>query len=661
MSSNEEYLDSLLLSLTGEEESENAGSWLDEGISMQTESDAEEQSWDGISSDALEQMLANVENLNIDDATQANSMRGVFDNLADEVTRIAEEKAFSDPGALFFEGEEEDEFDDEPPLVIQDIPEDYDESEQADFGIEDFSGVMDGDAESISADTTVEEDLIAMADSTGEYNVDGMDELNIENADDSLEAGFAVDTDSTEEDLIALADGTEEAGEEDLIALVDGIEESMEENLTSDANIDAAGMEVNEAEMSADAGEEDLMALVGGMDELSAENTSEAMPEDEGFKEISDLLASSSEGDDDMFAMLEGVEGDEVGNDIGFFDIEEEQPEEEQSPEQKKKKEKKKQKKAKADSFDEKTKKQGLFARFIEFLLEEDDDEEEEGSKKKDAGDDSELLGETTDENGAILEELDKEDAAKKKDKTDKKGKKKKGKKGKDAEEESEDGEESEESAEGKKKKKKEKKEKKKKADTESLPVEPSKKLSVKKIEITVVFCLTILAGILLIIQLVPPAMEKSRARDAYYAKDYERVLEGFYGEKLSESDSIMYNRAYIILRMQRKIDAYNNYMYMGKETDALNQLIEGILRYNEIYEDAMEYNVVPELDSMYQTIMDALQNKYGLSVSEAVEIYAMEDDLAYTLKLESIINGTEYVAPVSETEEAETEEATQE
>ena len=135
--------------------------------------------------------------------------------------------------------------------------------------------------------------------------------------------------------------------------------------------------------------------------------------------------------------------------------------------------------------------------------------------------------------------------------------------------------------------------------------------------------------------------------------------MEGFYNEKLSDSDSIMYNRAYTILRLQRKIDGYNSYMHMGKETEALNQLIEGVIRYKEIYPDAEKYNVTEEVDELYQTIIDALQNKYGISTTVAEGLYAMEDNLAYTLKLESIINGTEYVAPVyEETEETEAETA---
>ena len=459
----------------------------------------------------------------------------------------------------------------------------------------------------------------------------------------------------SEEDLIGLSDSTEE----DMIASSDNMEE------------DLIGL--------ADNMEEDLFAITDNNEDAS-ENS---VLEDEGFKEISDLLASSGDEDDDMFAMLESVENEEdgIGVDIGFFDEEADSGEtESEAPEESKKGRKKKEKKKKNkrnkkkeldveenaepenDSEEiaekpEKKKKQGVFKRFVEFLLEEDDEEESSKVREPISEDDDLFVGEEVSENESILEELSKEDETKKSGKKKKKDKKdKKGKKGKNTEEVSESDEEGQEEEDGKAKKaKKEKKKKKEKPIIEEEPEKPGKKLSIKKIEVTVVFCLTVLAAILLAVHLIPSTLEKNKARDAYYAKDYVKVVEGFYGEELDESDSLMYNRAYTILKLQRKIDGYNNYMRMGKETEALNQLIEGVIRYKEIYPDAEKYDVTEEVDSLYQTITDALQNRYGISTTVAEGLYAMEDNFAYTLKLESIITGIEYDVPEAVEETTET------
>ena len=128
-------------------------------------------------------------------------------------------------------------------------------------------------------------------------------------------------------------------------------------------------------------------------------------------------------------------------------------------------------------------KKPGVFARFMNFLLEADEDEDPVAAEVL-ADNDGEM-GTVTDENRALLDELDEED---KKGKKKKKKDKKKGKKGKG-------GEEGEEAAEGeeeesKKPKKKKKKEKKKKQEEEvDLFAPPEKKLSKKKVITVFMFC----------------------------------------------------------------------------------------------------------------------------------------------------------------------------
>ena len=651
MSSNEEYLDSLLKSVTAKEQSGNGG------LSNQAEGEsnignaAESSGSESLSSMDLEKMLAREESVGAD---------------------MGEEKAFIDPGALFFASEEDEEGFEDSFLAIEDIPEDEediaadnleeDPMTSVDSMEEDVMMVADNMEEDIMASTdSMEEDIVASADDMEEElmaSADGMEEDVMASADDMEEDVMAL-ADSMEEDVIASADSMEE----DVMASAD----SMEEDVIA----------------SADSMEEDFIAMADSVEEMH----DNAVFEDESFKEINDLLASSGDGDDDMFAMLEGVGNEEesAGIDIGFFDEEEnnEVPVEETKKERKKREKKKRNKRNKKNAGEEGAeteenydseegaeelvtigeveKKPGLFKRFIDFLMEEDEDEEETGKVRVPISEDDDLfVSEEVSENDSILQELSNEDASEKAQKEDKKKKKKgkKGKKGKDTDADSETEEESEEVEDKKQKKAKKEKKKKEKAIEDIIPEASGKKLSIKKIEVTAVFCLTILAAILLVVNLIPPSLEKNRARDAYYAKDYEKVVEGFYGEELSDSDSIMYNRAYTILRLQRKIDGYNNYMRMGKETEALNQLIEGVVRYKEIYPDAEKYNVTGEIDEIYQTIEDALENRYGISTTVAEGLYGMEDNLAYTLKLESIINGTEYVAPVyDEAEETETAE----
>ena len=700
MSSNEEYLDSLLRSVTAKEQAGNGG------LSNALNEDTGEK----VSSDALEQMLSSEESfedsfLAIEDIPEDDEDNFSMANMEEDI--IAAADSMEEDLIAMADSTEED-------IVATDSMEE-DIMLAADSMQEDIMAAVDGAEEDIiAAADSMEEDIMAAADSVEEditATADSMQE-DIVAAVDGAEEDIIAAADSMEEDIMAAADSAEEditatadSMQEDIMAAVDGAEEdiiaaadSMEEDIVASADnmeedfIFAADNTEEDLIAAADSVEEDLIAMADSVEEMPDTGL-----EDEGFKEINDLLASSGDSDDDMFALLEGVGNEEegAGIDIGFFDeeesadaplVEEESKKEKKERKKREKKEKKKNSRrnkkqqeeaeegaetevgAEAEpgmeemaSSEKKEKKPGIFKRFVDFLMEEDD-EEEDGKVRVPIDEAEDLfVGEETGENEAILQELNNEDASKKSGKEDKKDKKKKkkGKKGKNEEADSENNEEELEEEDGKEKKKakkeKKKKKEKEKVAIEEIPEKPGKKISVKKIEVTVVFCLTILAAILLAVNLIPPTLEKNEARDAYYAKDYEKVVEGFYNEELSESDSLMYNRAYTILRLQRKIDGYNNYMRMGKETEALNQLIEGVLRYNEIYPEAEKYNVTAEVDELYQMIEDALENKYGISTTVAEGLYSMEDNLAYTLKLESIINGTEYVEPVYD-EEAETQ-----
>ncbi|MDE7130528.1 MAG: hypothetical protein K2O65_01850, partial [Lachnospiraceae bacterium] len=412
------------------------------------------------------------------------------------------------------------------------------------------------------------------------------------------------------------------------------------------------------------------------------------MGDDEDLSEINDLLEKSDRGmdsDDDMLAMLGGVtdSGDDDGFDLfGGEEIVEGEPENirEITPEeleerenlkskkQKKKAEKEKKKKEKLakkaakkaakkgsgqvdaneEGIDElnsllegmseaedKPKKQGLFSRFIEFLLEEDEDEDLNDSVD-DLGDGGPMIGNISEENKALLAELKAEDKmnAKKKEKADKKGKKKKGKKGDEASSEG-----GEEGAEAKPKKQKKEKKKKQKDEEEELKV-PEKKLSKKKVISVFLFCATIAACIVVVTMLLPEQMAKQEARVAFDHAQYEQVYEQLYGRELSEEDEVLLQKSSVILQVKRKLNSYENYIKMDMPLEALNALLEGVNRYQNLWDDAEFYRVSGEMDEIYGQILDALSNQYGLSEADALDILGSGDNVTYSQRLRAIVYG---------------------
>ena len=262
-------------------------------------------------------------------------------------------------------------------------------------------------------------------------------------------------------------------------------------------------------------------------------------------------------------------------------------------------------------------KKKGLFQKILDFLTEEVEEEVEVPEAK-----DTKL----SDENQAILEEIDGEGE-------DKKGKKKK--KEKKPKEE---------------KPKKEKKPKAPKPKKEKLvdPKDKAKAIPKKYIGAIVLMAISICAILMLVASYMPALMNLSEARDAYYSKNYKDAFYTMYGKDLNESDMLMYEKAKTIVLVDRKYESYENYMLLGMRLEALDALLQGIAKYEEVKEYGDTLGISGELGEIKIKITNALMNEFGVSDEKAHEILKLSA-LNYSRMLDSILNGTPYISAEDE------------
>ena len=283
-------------------------------------------------------------------------------------------------------------------------------------------------------------------------------------------------------------------------------------------------------------------------------------------------------------------------------------------------------------------KKQSAFSKFISFMTASDED-----APASAEGENGEFGFEGVQgENKEILDEIDKEGdkKGKKKPKKDKKSKKGAAKEG------DEGGDEGDEEGGGKKKKKpKKEKVKKEKKPKEEEP-DNSKPLNKKNVRKIFVMAATLLLLLMLFIKLVPAMINKEQARKAYYKGDYEATYTALFGEKLSEGDQLLFDRSEIILKMGHKYDAFLSYNRMGMRTEALDQLLQAVARYEEWLYIAEVCGCKDAFNAEYEKIVTALSVTYDLTLDRAKEINAMPTDLEYSLMVESIANHTEYIDP---------------
>ena len=506
-----------------------------------------------------------------------------------------------------------------------------------DFGTEDLGTGDLGTGDELPTDFAMS-DTGEEGENASDFALEGFGEEGENGSDFALE-GFGEEGENASDFALEDFGGEEEAAPD--FAIEDfGVEEPPADFGMEDMGelLADGGMEEGAAD---DFAIEDFEVLEPGSGEQEEESLISADDVDAMFAAASEAAAEEEplieiNSEEDMLALLDSM-SNEIEAEQAAAEAEKENavPEETIEAEEKGKKKKKKRfgkKKGEKEQSEDTPlneeeaeapdKKPNIFTKLISFLTEADEDGEEELKEGL----------EPSDENKSILEELDKED---------KKKKKKKGKKGKGAEE-------GEEKGKKKEKKKKEKKEKKEKAAADTLgaaPERPSKKVSKKSVAVIAGLCVTLMAMIIVFCSIVPMFFDKKGAREAYYQADYKRSYELLYGKKLDESDTIIYNQSKTIVGMNRKLEAYHNYLAIGEEVRALDALMAGVQKYPDIMLDAEQYHVTQEVDAVYETILNILNDKYGLTEEEAKNIIAY-DDVTYTRRLESIVNGTPFVDP---------------
>lgn len=276
--------------------------------------------------------------------------------------------------------------------------------------------------------------------------------------------------------------------------------------------------------------------------------------------------------------------------------------------------------------------KKGLFAKLLDFLTEEDEPESETSA----------LI--LSDENDAILKELDKEGEKKKKGKKGKKDKQ--GKNAAGAE-----GGEGDEEVKVKKPKKPKKEKKPKKVE----PEVPGKKLSKRRVFLIFLVCLTIGAIIILLSNVTVDVADKKKAAAAYYEGDYEACYQNLVGKDLNESQQVMFGKSESILRIRLWMREYEMFEQEGAEPEALDSLMQSVHDYPQLYSFSNQWNATFEVQEIYGQMLDILRDKYGLSEDQAKKIANEPDDVEYSRMVRAIAGGAafgDWTEPVDRTQD---------
>ena len=445
--------------------------------------------------------------------------------------------------------------------------------------------------------------------------------LNEENEIPSLDESPSLD-ETLDEQLGNTIFNEETLEDEDIAALLQDIENMGKEEALIDKKNEEIQVELED--MLSESEDEDMSEI--GDILIKDENN---IPVDESLNDDMDFT-SGMLSDEELFDGMEDILLDEADNNKN------------------KKKKKKRRKKSKEDADIEesgeiKEKGKGFFAKLLDILVASDDDELEADTSVKFEESAVDIAIEGASENDTILAELEKAGDSKKK-KKDKKKKNKK--KGKDAL--SSDGDFDEEGSPSSEKDKKKAEKEKKKAEKARLKAEqkekealiPKKKLPKKKVIPVCILCFSLGVVITLCAFLMPSAFDKKKAKEQYDQHNYEETYSLLKGHSLSEKEQLMYDRTVTLLQEERKLDSYNNYMLLDMKPEALNALVQGVKKYDELSEKASELDVTNELDDIYYQIVNELNNSFGVSIDKARQWISIEDVEEYSYIINTYAKG---------------------
>ena len=115
------------------------------------------------------------------------------------------------------------------------------------------------------------------------------------------------------------------------------------------------------------------------------------------------------------------------------------------------------------------------------------------------------------------------------------------------------------------------------------------------------------------------------KAANYFERQRYRLAYDEVSGVEVKEKDQDLKDRIYTVMYVERLYESYENNMKLGRPDKALDALLRGIEKYDEHYDEAVELDIVKDIDSCRDKIINALWNTYGITEETAYQILAME------------------------------------
>ncbi len=176
------------------------------------------------------------------------------------------------------------------------------------------------------------------------------------------------------------------------------------------------------------------------------------------------------------------------------------------------------------------------------------------------------------------------------------------------------------------------------KAEDERILAEegPEKKLNKPFVVIIMIFFLAVGGIVIIGSNVFDYTLVITKAKTYFERQKYGLAYREIIGVEVKEKDEELESRIYTVMYVERQYEAYRNYMLMDNPDLALDALLSGLDRYDEYYGDAVELDIVEDLDYAKTEIISALYSTYGLTEEDARDILSLNDS-DYTKKIQDM------------------------
>lgn len=193
---------------------------------------------------------------------------------------------------------------------------------------------------------------------------------------------------------------------------------------------------------------------------------------------------------------------------------------------------------------------------------------------------------------------------------------------------------------EKKKKEKKPKKQKVKKVKKPKVkkPKEPDEIIPVPKVLLIFSFSFIVLLVVCLIFggNLKYYNDKMQRATTFYVNKDYEAAYGEVSGLSIKEKDQDFYNQVFTVMLVSHQYTAGKNLLAVGDYEQALHSYLKGIAMYDKYQNQARDLNCLDEMNGVLEQLNKELNDTFGLTESKARELNLLDnkEEYAYNVKV---------------------------